>query len=97
MSHPLTPSQTVGPYLHIGLDWLNIRDLAPPSIEGERITIHGRLLDADGREAGEITSISPLAESGVHTALGYIKRGVDRVFLGGQPLDFSNKPAPTPA
>jgi protocatechuate 3,4-dioxygenase, alpha subunit len=49
MSHPLTPSQTVGPYLHIGLDWLNIRDLAPPSIEGERITIHGRLLDADGQ------------------------------------------------
>ena len=56
-----------------------------------------RLLDADGREAGEITSISPLAESGGHAALGYIKRGVDQVFLGGQPLDFSNKPAPTPA
>lgn len=47
MSHLPTPSQTVGPYLHIGLDWLNTRDLAPPSIEGERITIHGRLLDAD--------------------------------------------------
>lgn len=49
MSHLPTPSQTVGPYLHIGLDWLNTRDLAPPSIEGERITIHGRLLDADGQ------------------------------------------------
>ena len=49
MSHESTPSQTVGPYLHIGLDWLNIRDLAPASVEGERITIHGRLLDADGQ------------------------------------------------
>lgn len=49
MSHLPTPSQTVGPYLHIGLDGLNTRDLAPPSVEGERITIHGRLLDADGQ------------------------------------------------
>ncbi len=49
MSHQLTPSQTVGPYLHIGLDWLNTRELAPASIEGKRITIHGRLLDADGQ------------------------------------------------
>ena len=49
MSHLPTPSQTVGPYLHMGLDWLNTRDLAPLSIEGERITIHGRLLDADGQ------------------------------------------------
>lgn len=49
MSHQPTPSQTVGPYLHIGLDWLNTRDLAPASVQGERITIHGRLLDADGQ------------------------------------------------
>ena len=49
MSDQLTPSQTVGPYLHIGLDWLNTRDLAPASVEGERITIHGKLLDADGQ------------------------------------------------
>ena len=49
MSHELTPSQTVGPYLHIGLDGLNTRDLAPASVEGQRITIRGRLLDADGQ------------------------------------------------
>ena len=42
-----TPSQTVGPYLHIGLDWLNTTDLASPGVAGERIVIQGRLLDAD--------------------------------------------------
>ncbi len=43
----LTPSQTVGPYLHIGLDWLNTTELAGPDVTGERIVIQGRLLDAD--------------------------------------------------
>lgn len=42
-----TPSQTVGPYLHIGLDWLNTTDLASPGVAGERIVIQGRLQDAD--------------------------------------------------
>ena len=42
-----TPSQTVGPYLHIGLDWMNTTELAGPAVAGERIVIQGRLLDAD--------------------------------------------------
>jgi len=53
MSQPstlnMTPSQTVGPYLHIGLDWLNTTELAPAGVAGERIVIQGRLLDADGQ------------------------------------------------
>lgn len=48
MKHGLTPSQTVGPYLHIGFDWLNITDLAPAGVDGERIVIEGRLFDANG-------------------------------------------------
>lgn len=48
MSFPLTPSQTVGPYLHIGMDWLNTTELAGPGVSGERIVITGRVLDADG-------------------------------------------------
>lgn len=49
MSFPLTPSQTVGPYLHIGLDWLNTTELAGPGVAGERLVIEGRLLDAEGQ------------------------------------------------
>ena len=45
--HGLTPSQTVGPYLHIGLDWLNVTELAPEGVAGERIVIQGQVLDAD--------------------------------------------------
>ena len=45
--HGLTPSQTVGPYLHIGLDWLTTTELAPAGLAGERIVIQGQVLDAD--------------------------------------------------
>ena len=41
-------SQTVGPYLHIGLTWLNTARIAGPGVKGERITVQGRLLDGDG-------------------------------------------------
>lgn len=40
--------QTVGPYLHIGLDWLTVRDIAGRGVKGERVAIAGRLLDGDG-------------------------------------------------
>jgi protocatechuate 3,4-dioxygenase alpha subunit len=43
-----TGSQTVGPYLHIGLDWLVTRNIAGRGVKGERVTISGRLLDGDG-------------------------------------------------
>jgi protocatechuate 3,4-dioxygenase alpha subunit len=39
--------QTVGPYLHIGLDWLVTRKIAGAGVKGERVTIQGRLLDGD--------------------------------------------------
>ncbi len=41
-------NQTVGPYLHIGLNWLTTRDIAGKGIRGERVTIAGRLIDGDG-------------------------------------------------
>ena len=41
-------SQTVGPYLHIGLNWLNTDRIAGPGVKGERVTIQGRVLDGDG-------------------------------------------------
>lgn len=49
MTRKLTPSQTVGPYLHIGFDWLNTTELAAPGVAGERILIEGLLLDAEGK------------------------------------------------
>ncbi|MEA3195400.1 MAG: protocatechuate 3,4-dioxygenase, alpha subunit [Betaproteobacteria bacterium] len=41
-------NQTVGPYLHIGLEWLTTRDIAGKGIKGERVAIAGRLIDGDG-------------------------------------------------
>jgi protocatechuate 3,4-dioxygenase alpha subunit len=59
-----TPSQTAGPYVHIGLiphqagfaiferDFSNV--LAGPETEGERITIEGRVLDGIGSATRDI-------------------------------------------
>jgi len=41
-------NQTVGPYLHIGLEWLTTRDIAGKGAKGERVVVVGRLLDGDG-------------------------------------------------
>ena len=49
MSLHATTSQTVGPYLHIGMTWLIIENLAPKSVAGERISIAGRVIDGDGK------------------------------------------------
>jgi protocatechuate 3,4-dioxygenase alpha subunit len=43
-----TTSQTVGPFFSIGLERLNCAELAGPGVAGERVTIEGRVLDADG-------------------------------------------------
>lgn len=44
-----TPSQTVGPFFHIGFDWLYVNDLASADVRSERITISGKMLDGDGK------------------------------------------------
>ena len=46
-------SQTIGPYLRIGLEWMQIEDLAPRGVAGERVTIRGRVIDADGRPVND--------------------------------------------
>jgi protocatechuate 3,4-dioxygenase, alpha subunit len=61
---PETPSQTAGPYVHIGLippqagfdifekNFSN--DLVAAGVEGERITIEGRVLDGLGRATKDV-------------------------------------------
>jgi protocatechuate 3,4-dioxygenase alpha subunit len=53
MSLHATGNQTVGPYLHIGLAWLNTDRIAPPGVPGERVSIQGHLLDGDGVGVGD--------------------------------------------
>lgn len=49
MSPQATSSQTVGPYFSIGLKALYCAELADPQVPGQHITIHGRILDGDGK------------------------------------------------
>lgn len=43
-----TPSQTVGPFFHLGMDRPQWADLTAENPAGERIAIEGRVLDGDG-------------------------------------------------
>jgi protocatechuate 3,4-dioxygenase alpha subunit len=43
-----TPSQTVGPFFHLGLDRPGLNDLTRGNSLGARIAIEGRVLDGDG-------------------------------------------------
>jgi protocatechuate 3,4-dioxygenase alpha subunit len=47
VSLPLTPSQTVGPFLSIGLAWPDGSSVVPAGTPGA-IRLHGRLLDGTG-------------------------------------------------
>jgi len=53
MSLRASTSQTIGPYLRIGLEWMQIEDLAPKGVAGERVRIRGRVLDADGKPVND--------------------------------------------
>ena len=48
MSLQTTSSQTIGPYLHIGLTWLVNDNLVGPGVVGEKFTLEGRVIDGDG-------------------------------------------------
>jgi protocatechuate 3,4-dioxygenase alpha subunit len=53
MSLHATTSQTVGPYLHIGLTWLLTERLAPAGVPGKRVTVQGRVIDGDGKPVND--------------------------------------------
>lgn len=53
MSLRASTSQTIGPYLRIGLEWMVIEDVAPAGVAGERVRIEGRVVDADGKPVND--------------------------------------------
>jgi protocatechuate 3,4-dioxygenase, alpha subunit len=54
MDHVPTPSQTVGPFLHIGLtDKYSRKQIARQEVPGERVRIKCIVLDADGLPVGD--------------------------------------------
>ncbi len=51
------------------------------SIAADVPAVPGNLVTADGAAAGELTSVSPEADGGIRSALGYMKRGASGFFL----------------
>lgn len=50
--HP-TASQTVGPFLRIGLTPMFVTGIAAPEVPGKRVAIRGRVLDGDGNPVSD--------------------------------------------
>jgi protocatechuate 3,4-dioxygenase alpha subunit len=53
MSQLTTASQTVGPYVRIGVEPLAVVDLAPAGVSGERIALSGRIVAGDGNPVSD--------------------------------------------
>lgn len=53
MSLRATTSQTIGPFLRIGLEWMVIEDIAPKGLAGERVSLEGRIVDGDGHPVND--------------------------------------------
>jgi protocatechuate 3,4-dioxygenase, alpha subunit len=53
MSLRASTSQTIGPYLRIGLEWMQIEHMAPEGVTGERVAVRGRVVDADGKPVND--------------------------------------------
>lgn len=53
MSLRASTSQTIGPYLRIGLEWMQVEDMAPKGVAGERISIRGRVIDGSGKPVND--------------------------------------------
>ena len=49
MTTPPTSSQTVGPFFHLGMVYLERDNFVADGVAGERITIRGKVLDGDGQ------------------------------------------------
>lgn len=48
MTAPPTASQTVGPFFHLGMNYLQRSNVAGEGTTGEHVTIRGKVLDGDG-------------------------------------------------
>jgi len=76
-----TPSQTVGPFFSIGLERLNRAELAGAGVAGERVTVEGRVLDADG--VGVPDAIIELWQANAHGKYAHPEDSQDKPVEAG--------------
>ncbi len=107
MSLFTTPSQTVGPYLRIGFLSLVVDAIAPVGLPGERVAVHGRMSDGDGKPINDgvleiwqadATGKYAHPEHGQKTVSAHAFRGFGRILSNDQGIfQFTTiKPGPVP-
>jgi protocatechuate 3,4-dioxygenase, alpha subunit len=81
MTLRVTTSQTVGPFFSIGMERLNCAELAGSGLAGERVTIEGRVLDADG--VGVPDAIIELWQANAHGKYAHPEDAQDKPVEAG--------------
>ncbi len=89
-----TPSQTAGPYVHIGLtpNWSEITGVIPHDLgldiykdgaKGERITVTGRVIDGGGNPVSDcVVELWQADANGIYNSPEEHRTGVDPNFVG---------------
>jgi protocatechuate 3,4-dioxygenase alpha subunit len=77
-------SQTIGPYLRIGLEWMVIEDLTPHGVTGERVQINGRIIDGDSNPVNDAAvEIWQANSHGMYASpVDKLEKPLDRGFRG---------------
>jgi protocatechuate 3,4-dioxygenase, alpha subunit len=97
---PPTASQTVGPFFHLGMTYLTRDNLVPQAGSGEKITLHGRVLDGDGNAVPDaLVEIWQADPAGQYHSSATRFQGFGRVATGatGEFSFTTIKPGPVPA
>jgi protocatechuate 3,4-dioxygenase alpha subunit len=82
MSLQMSSSQTIGPYLHIGTDWLITTEMASADVSGERIAIEGRVYDGNGAPVTDALVELWQADAGGNYASAEQAQSVESGFRG---------------
>lgn len=83
MITPTTASQTVGPFFHLGMNYLERRTLVTEGVAGRRVTIRGMVLDGDGEPVADaVLEIWQADSAGRYPTEFYLQNSAVSHFLG---------------
>lgn len=95
MSLIASASQTVGPFFKLGLEALYRSEVAGPGVEGQRLTLQGRVLDGEGQPVSD--AVLEIWQADAHGHYSHMEdphqSAVEAAFIGfgRQPTDTDGR------
>jgi|SRR5690242_339576 len=92
MTTPPTASQTVGPFFHLGMVYLERDSFVAENVAGERVTIRGKVIDGDGNVVPDaVLEIWQADSSGRHQSEVFPQDPAAPRFLGFGRVETDDK------